>query len=140
MSKHRELKGHRLRENVPIAVSYHPCLMITRERLCVDAIPLQHLVPKLGLLYLSTHVLECSQPTNTVWMDARCKETACLAVYGKDDSRAPGQLLERRGSGQLQAGWSEELFQRYPEMRQITKHHIFKQSSRQSSLLGSNQE
>lgn len=121
-----KLKGYQLREDAPIACSYHSCLMITSERLCVDAIPLQHLVPKLVLLYLSTNVLEYSQPTNTVWMDARCKETACLAVYGKDDSRIPEQLLERRGSGQLQAGWSEELSQRYPEMQQITKHHIFK--------------
>lgn len=64
----------------------------------------QHLVPKLVLLYLSTQNLEGSQPTNTERMDAHCKETACLAGYGEDDSRTPEQLPEERGSGQLQAG------------------------------------
>lgn len=80
--------------------------------------PCQHLFPKLVLLYLSTHVLECSQPTNPERMDACCKETACPAVYSEDDSRRLGQLLQGRGSGQLQAGWSEELPQRCPEMQQ----------------------
>lgn len=68
--------------------------------------PCQHLVPNiwLVLLYLSTHVLECSQPTNTEWMDARSKETACLAVYGEDDSRIPEQLLGGEEVGSCKQG------------------------------------
>ena len=58
----------------------------------------QHSVPKLALLYRSTQVLECSQLTDTERMDAHCKETARLAVYGGDDSRTAEQRLEGRGS------------------------------------------
>lgn len=36
-------------------------------------------------------VLECGQPTDTERMDAHCKETACLAGYGKDDTRTAAE-------------------------------------------------
>ena len=53
-------------------------------------------------------------------MDAHCKETACLAGYSKDD-KTQNQLLEESGSGQLQAGWSEEWPRRCPEIQQNHK-------------------
>ena len=103
-------------EDVPLI---HPWWSLDKGSVLM-AFPCQHLVSNLfsSSAYL---VLEWSQPTDTERMDAHCKETACLAGYSKDDNKTQNQLLEESGSGQLQAGWSEEWPRRCPEIQQNHK-------------------
>lgn len=108
-------------------------VVITNEGSACMPHPCRHWLPKLVALYLPVSWNAARLP-GSERRDTRHEETACL-LRKEGDSRTPTQLLEGRGSRQLQAGWSEEMLPKCPESQHIIKHHVFKQLGRQGSLL-----